>query len=71
MFYSEIHHQVFFADPAVRGKLLQHRDKILDAPVPVTQQENHHEQRQDAEEKANHLQVSIGHLSEMRWDENI
>lgn len=53
------HHQVFFPDPAIRGKLFQHGDKILDAAVPVTQEENHHEEGQDAEEEADDLQVCI------------
>lgn len=60
----EFYHQVLFADPAVSWKLLQHGHKVLDAAVPVTQQENHHEEGQDAEEQADHLQVCIGHLLE-------
>lgn len=64
--WDERHHQVFFADPTIGGKLLQHGDEVLDAAVPVAQQENHHEQGQDAEEEAHHLQVCIGHLSEGR-----
>ena len=60
----ELYHEVFFPNPAVGWKLLQHWDKILDAAVPVTQQENHHEERQDAEEEADHLQVGIWNLSE-------
>lgn len=57
--WDDRHHQVFFPDPAIRGKLLQHGDEILDAAVPVTQEENHHEQGQDAEEEAHYLQVCI------------
>lgn len=53
------HHQVFFPDPAIRGKLFQHGDEILDAAVPVTQEENHHEEGQDAEEEADDLQVCV------------
>lgn len=60
---TNFYHQVFLADPAVGGELLQHGHKVLDAAVPVTQQENHHEQRQDAEEEADHLQVCVRHLS--------
>lgn len=61
------HHQVLLSDPAVGGKLLQHGHKVLDAAVPVAQQEDHHEERQDAEEEADHLQVGIGHLEENTW----
>ena len=58
------HHEVLLADPAVSGELFQHRDKVLDAAVPVAEKEDHHEQGQDAEEEPHHLQVSVGHLRE-------
>lgn len=37
----------------------------------MTQEENHHEQGQDAEEEADHLQVCIGYLSEGQAKENV
>lgn len=62
MKFGEFYHQVFFPDPAVSGKLLQHRYKVLNAAIPVTEQKNHHEERQYAEEQTDHLQVCIRHL---------
>ena len=58
------HHEVLLADPAVSGELFQHWDKVLDAAVPVAEQEDHHEQGQDTEEEPHHLKVSVGHLRE-------
>ena len=56
------YHEVLLADPAVRGELFQHGNKVLDAAVPVAEQEDHHEQGQDAKEEPHHLQVGVGHL---------
>lgn len=61
--WNVFYHQVFLPDPAVSGKLLQHGDKVLYAAVPVTQEKDHHEQRQDTEEQTDHLQVCIWNLS--------
>ena len=60
------YHEVLLADPTVRGELLQHGNKVLDAAVPVAEQEDHHEQGEDAEEEPHHLQVGVGDLSGRR-----
>jgi len=42
--------EVFESDPAVGGKVLEHRNEELKATIPVSEQQNHGNEVEDAHE---------------------
>lgn len=57
------HHHVADGDPAVRREVLQHGDQELQTAIPVTQQQHHSDEVEDANHSTGQV---IGHVKDLR-----